>query len=253
MARSLRELVETARLPSEETVSRTRQIYDRVLRGSECVDCGNFGAIHRDDLDLLFGLYDEIFFERRCSRALGDLQVRLRLSRRMTQAGGRTTRYTPRGGAGKPFYEIAVSSTLLFHTFEDVQRPVTVNGLVCRDRLEALQRILEHEMIHLIEMLVWTHSSCAQPRFQSIAARLFQHSDHRHGLVIPREQAAARYGVQPGDRVRFRIDGAEHVGLVNRITRRATVLVEDPRGAPYTDGRRYAKFYVPVGMLEKVE
>jgi len=29
--------------------------------------------------------------------------------------------------------------------------------------------------------------------------------------------------------------------------------VEDVNGVPYSDGKRYAKFYVPVGMLEKVE
>jgi len=40
---------------------------------------------------------------------------------------------------------------------------------------------------------------------------------------------------------------------VNRITKRATVLVEDERGMRYSDGKRYAKFYVPVASLELVE
>jgi hypothetical protein len=253
MARSLKELIQRTHLAPNETAARTKRIYETVLAQSQHLDEGNFTAIHTDDLARLFALYDDIFFERCCRATLGDLPFHLRLSKRMTQAGGRTTRYTPRGGTGKPFYEIAVSSTLLFHTFDDVQRPIRVNGLVCRDRLEALERIFEHELIHLVEMLLWTHSSCARPRFQSIAARFFQHSDHRHGLVTPLEQAAAKYGLRPGDRVRFRIDGAKHVGLLNRITRRATVLVEDPRGAAYTDGKRYRKFYVPVTMLEKVE
>jgi len=31
------------------------------------------------------------------------------------------------------------------------------------------------------------------------------------------------------------------------------VLVEDSRGAPYCDGKHYAKFYVPVQMLEVVD
>ena len=33
-----------------------------------------------------------------------------------------------------------------------------------------------------------------------------------------------------GDHVSFELDGVRHAGRVNRITRRATVLVEDPRG-----------------------
>jgi hypothetical protein len=36
-----------------------------------------------------------------------------------------------------------------------------------------------------------------------------------------------------------------------RITRRATVLVENPRGEEFTDGRRYLTFYVPLPLLRK--
>lgn len=43
--------------------------------------------------------------------------------------------------------------------------------------------------------------------------------------------------------VRFRFDGVEHKGVVNRINKRATVLVEDRGG----------EFYVPVQLLEAVE
>jgi hypothetical protein len=52
--------------------------------------------------------------------------------------------------------------------------------------------------------------------------------------------------------VRFRIDGRELEGIVNRVTKRATVLVRDERGTPYSDGWRYAKYYVPVSQLEVV-
>ena len=39
------------------------------------------------------------------------------------------------------------------------------------------------------------------------------------------------------------------MGLVARITRRATVLVPDASGKLYTDGRRYARYYVPLDEL----
>jgi hypothetical protein len=52
--------------------------------------------------------------------------------------------------------------------------------------------------------------------------------------------------------VRFRLDGRHYTGRVNRITKRATVLVEDRSGERYSDGKRYAKFYVPLEMLEKM-
>ena len=54
-------------------------------------------------------------------------------------------------------------------------------------------------------------------------------------------------------KVRFRFDGVDHQGVVNRINKRATVLVEDRRGVPYSDGKHYAKFYVPVQLLEAIE
>jgi len=42
-----------------------------------------------------------------------------------------------------------------------------------------------------------------------------------------------------------------HEGTVNRITKRATVLVEDPEGEPYSDGKRYRKYLVPLQLLTR--
>lgn len=60
-------------------------------------------------------------------------------------------------------------------------------------------------------------------------------------------------GIHRGSVVRFRFEGTEYVGTVNRITKRATVLVEDQRGTPFSDGKRYLKFYVPLSMLQPVD
>lgn len=132
-------------------------------------------------------------------------------------------------------------------------KPIVMSGIECRDRLEALQRVVEHEMVHIMEMLVWVDSKCTRPRFQSIANRHFAHTDHRHQLITPRERALVEYGIQPGRRVSFRFEGRHYVGLVNRVTKRATILVEDATGQRYSDGKAYTKFYVPVNMLELVE
>ena len=53
--------------------------------------------------------------------------------------------------------------------------------------------------------------------------------------------------------VRFRFEGVERTGIVNRISKRATVLVEDPEGQRYSNGKHYIKFYVPVQLLEAVK
>jgi hypothetical protein len=101
--------------------------------------------------------------------------------------------------------------------------------------------------------ILWDKSSCSQARFHSITRRLFGHTENMHQLITPRERAIVKFGIKPGMTVRFRFDGEEHTGIVNRISKRATVLVEDDRGQRYTNGKHYAKFYVPVQSLEAVE
>ena len=71
--------------------------------------------------------------------------------------------------------------------FGETDRRVTVCGLECKDRLEALQRIFEHEMVRLAEQLCWGSSHCAAARFQDIAERSFLHRAHTHDLIARRE------------------------------------------------------------------
>ena len=100
-------------------------------------------------------------------------------------------------------YEITISATLLFNTFQDVDRPVTVGGLVCRDRVEALQRIFEHELLHLAEFLAWGRSNCRAENFHRLSRRIFAHEGAFHDLITPREQARAAYDIRIGDHVSF--------------------------------------------------
>jgi hypothetical protein len=255
MAMDMRTLVETGTPSLEEIAAKHREIYETVLRESEFLDAGNFTTIHPDDVERLFDLYDDLFFKGGCRQLLGDAPLGFRLSKRMTQAGGQATRRERRdrkGRAVRTEYEIAVATTLLFQSFQEDDRPIVMSGIACQNRLEALQRVVEHEMTHLIEMLIWVDSSCTAPRFQSIANRFFGHTDHRHQLITPREHAFTRFDVKTGDRVSFRLDGQHYIGRVNRITKRATVLVESDSGPRYSDGKRYAKFYVPVSMLQTI-
>lgn len=247
-------------LTAEDVARRKHSIYEEVLRRSAQVRTGNFLALGTADLHLLFGLYDDRFFEgllRRMLREDGVGMVAVRLSPRMTRAAGKTfmrreRQRTPRGIVERIEYEIAVSTFLLFQNFREPGRPVSVGGLVCQDRLEVLQRIFEHELLHLVEFLTWGQSNCSAANFHALSWRIFGHEGATHDLVTPREIAAEVYQVRVGDRVSFEHEGKRWVGLVNRITKRATVLVEDAQGRPYSDGRRYTTFYVPIPSLRKV-
>lgn len=245
----------------EDVLARSRRIYEAVLDESPRIRAGNFTVIAAADLEHLFRLYDAEFFRGLLAEMLaedGAHPMGFRLSRRLIRAAGQTIRQVKRIRYGARIveeteYEIAVSTTLLFGTFQSVEREVIVGGLACRDRLEALQRIFEHELLHLAEFLGWGKSSCSAANFHALSNRIFAHEGFTHDLVTPREQAAVAFDVRVGDVVEFDLDAKRHRGRVNRITRRATVLVEHPRGEPFSDGRCYLTFYVPLPLLRKVE
>lgn len=260
-------------LQSSEVAKRTGELQDLVSRRSVgaparrklCFDIGhkvisesrvmrspNFSVTSAIDLQTMAELYDRTFFDGHCLSLARHYGMQFRWSKRMTSTGGKTVRtiQTDRHTGKKQIrYEIVLSATLLFQTFSDLQRPIRVTGVLCSNRLQAMQRILEHELIHLVEMLVWEDSCCAAPRFQSIAGRLFGHTEHKHDLITQQERAARKFNVRVGTPVRFQHEGGFYTGTVNRITRRATVLVPDARGQLYDDGQRYRKYYVPISHL----
>lgn len=246
-------LIENSPFSVRQIEDQTETIFSTVLGNSKTIVKPNFESVSSNDLSLLFQLYDQKFFGGLCRKSLGNSPLDFRVSSRMTRAGGKTSRTIYRDQPNRPVYEITVSSTLLFDTFDDVERTILVTGLECENRLQALQRIFEHEMVHLIEMLLWKKSSCSQNRFQSIAARFFNHTDYQHQLVTPIERALKIHGVQQGSLVQFEFEGTKYQGVVNRITKRATVLVEDRKGRRYSDGKRYSKFYIPMQALELIQ
>ena len=229
---------------------RTRSIGRRLLNTSPHIREPDFTAIHPDDLFFLFAAYDARFLDGICGTLLGPDDLTFRLSSRMTRAGGKTRRF--RGLDGITRFEIAVATSILFDGFVADDPDVTVGGLPCRHRLDALQRVFEHEFVHLAEWLCWDESHCGRSRFQGIAHRLFRHREHTHELITRTERAASM-GIAVGSRVTFRYRGQRHEGRVNRITKRATVLVEDPEGDRWSDGCRYVRYYVPLGRLRLVE
>lgn len=251
-------LLEGPGFAREEIRRRVEGIRTTLVTRSPRLGDGNFRGLAVGDLELLFASYDEAFFGGGLTRSLESApapskRLRFRLAPRMTRAGGKTFQFRPARGGEPVRYEIAVSTHLLFTNFHADHRPVEVNGLPCQDRLDALQRIFEHELVHLAELLAYGQSSCRTPRFRDLARRLFGHTQATHALVTPSERARDLHGLRVGDRVVFAFQGGRYAGVLNRVTKRATVLVEDPQGAPYSDGKRYRKYYVPLPALERAQ
>lgn len=250
--RRLGQQVSAASFSAEEITRWQAEIHDQVLSLSRTIDRPNFTRVGRDDLVRMIRLYDERFFGGQVLPVAEAEGLSFGLSSRMTRIAGKLVTHYPHGDRFAPRqFELVLSTTLLFQTFEDVDRPVEVTGRTCRNRLEAMQRVAEHEFVHLVEMLIWNDGNCSGPRFQSIARRHFGHTDFQHDLITQRERALRRFNLRVGDRVTFEHQGSTRYGRINRITRRATVLVPDPRGEPFCDGNRYARYYVPLERLRK--
>ncbi len=227
---------------------KTRKISRRILAESENIDDGNFNSIAIRDLVHMFELYDQYFFNR-FFQEHHKQKVFFNLSDRMTRSGGKIT-YAQQTET----YTISLSTTLIFQTFHDVTREVAVNGIVCHNRLEATMRILEHEIIHLLEWVRFGFSNCSQPRFQDLGYNIFGHTEVTHQLVTQTERARKKFNLGVGDKVSFEYNRITYQGFISRITKRATVMVIDPDGE-YKDfqGNRYCKYYIPLSALEAVE
>lgn len=234
---------------SSSTIDARRAfIRAKVLEHSRSIQTPNFLRAAPHDLRHLFELYDAHFFDSALKKRL-TTPCTVTFSGRLRASGGMTYR-SRRGGVAS--YRIAISAGLLFDNFKDADVTHVVAGVDCSDRLDALMRIMEHELLHLYEYLVFGRSNCAAKRFQSLARDLFGHTAHRHSLPTARQRTLKQTTLRPGAAVTFVHDGRTVRGMVNRITRRATVLVEDARGTRYTDGKRYRKFYVPLTELTSV-
>lgn len=220
-------------------------IYAQMCTRAPCANEPWFRQLTAEDLALLFKLYDQRVFEGSLSKALAGQPLEFTASMRLVRSLGNTTRY----GAKAPYrYRIGVSALLLFDNFKPGDRTVHANGIVCRDRLSALMRVFEHELVHLAEFLAYGDSNCAAARFQNLCAGLYGHESRFHQLITPRERARQQ-GIGPGSWVAFEWEGRALVGQVARITRRATVWVRDPQGQRATDGHRYRKYYVDLEAL----
>lgn len=235
--------VDPALLPSRQV-----QIDQEFRARLRSQDNAELAALHTGLLGDLFELYDELVFARALSNALrsAGIDFGFRISSRMTKAAAKTTLWRKRRPQR---IELAVSSQLLLENFQNPGQVVSVAGVPCATRLQAMQRLFEHELIHVVEFLVFGKSSCRRRPFQTIAANAFGHRSSYHQLAGTNEFDAVVPRIQPGNRVRFDHRRRELAGFVQRITKRATVLVPHRFGRRYSDGRCYQKYLVPLMRL----
>lgn len=130
-----------------------------------------------EDLCGMFNMYDELCFGGDIKAQLGELRYTLKFEK-----SGEDT-FTTQGicARGKCAYTI----TIPVEYFNQIEEGGVTNvaGHKCHDQLECLQRVIEHELAHLVifvfcrdEFVSGEHGEL----FMKLVGDLFGHTDHRH-------------------------------------------------------------------------
>lgn len=152
-------------------------------------------------------MYDAVFFGGLIESSLKRTHTyyKFDLSSAKTYAGA----YKNKGNA----QIISISWPMFKKLFPSGSETYTSNGIVCRDRLEALQITLEHELIHMLVRLSQhlpekiqkydkVYSSHGQ-LFKDLVHAYFGHTGVTHGFHVPNENRKTKVHFKVSDRVQF--------------------------------------------------
>jgi len=204
------------------------------------------------DVELLFNLYDALFFDF-WFRENYKGNFKFSLSKRMTKSAGMTV--CPKNimdiNIEKAVIEIKISSEIIL-SYGALGNNPKVGGIQVESSLHALQLVMEHEIIHVLEFITYGRSSCKGKRFKTMVYNIFGHTESPHSLPTPGRIAYENLDLGIGNRVYFSFKGKKLSGIVVNINKRAVVMVADRKGR-WLDpaGNRYSKYYVPLSGLTK--
>lgn len=236
---------------AEEITKRRAQVGKGLLDISATIDSPDFSTISVADLEILLNLYDQIFMKGWVKQNLpGRLQFSI--SRQMTKTAGKTI-CKRKATSRDMIMEVRISLPILAN-YGRIEGLDKVGGIKSASRLEALQLIFEHELVHVLEYSAYGSSSCKRQRFQTMAGNLFGHTNNYHQLSTDHEIARRGLGLAPGVRVAFNYENDILEGTIYNIRKRAAVMVLDKNGS-YQDqqGRCYSKYLVPLQLLQPLQ
>ncbi|MCL2064578.1 MAG: SprT-like domain-containing protein [Candidatus Cloacimonetes bacterium] len=187
------------------------------------------------DLEYLFSLYDKYFFAGKLAE---NFNIILKYSNKLTRSAG-LLKYAKR----KSEVNISVSYPLIFVAYIRKPNRYIVNGETCKDPIEALMRVLEHEIAHLIEFVIYGTSNCNNANFMKIAYDLFGHTENKHLLGIELYCSNENFLIKKGDIVSFTYYGKIYTGMVVNIKKNIAISVDGLYGTK--------KYYVPFDMIIK--
>lgn len=134
---------------------------------------------YKETLNQMFQLYDYYFFSNLISFGLkkGNGKIDFDFSSRLTSTGGTCRR------DGICTYNIKLSSDRLNNIKPENISAIKINGIQPKDRVDGLQLIFEHELIHAVLSIFKDDLSGHNNLFKTIVLNLFGHTKITHGIT----------------------------------------------------------------------
>lgn len=239
---------------TQQQINEKRTFASRLfMEKSSSIKTTDIKSLSVKNVELLFDLYDMVFFDFWFRDSFKG-RLKFSLSTRMTKSAGMTV--CPKNIMNMKIedavIEIKICSDIILGYGNSPRNGTKVGGIQATSSLQALQLVLEHEMIHVLEFIIYGRSSCKGKRFRTMAYNIFGHTESTHSLPTPGRVAYERLDLGIGSIVSFDFKGKSLSGLVVNINKNAVVMVEDKEGR-WQDpaGNRYSKYYVPLSKLTK--
>ena len=127
------------------------------------------------DLQSVFQMYDKLCFDNDLGKFMNEKEYTLEF-----KTSGEPT-FTTEGICD--FKKCNYTITIPTQPFSTINGTTNVAGHLCKDQLECLQRVIEHELVHLIIFVFCGDGFIADQHgelFMRMVGDLFNHTDHRH-------------------------------------------------------------------------
>ena len=182
----------------------------------------NFESLNSQDTQLLFELIDRHFLLGKLSEWLTANNSRLSVTpnAKLTSTGGRCIMQrdpiTRSLRTTNCVFQIDLATRVLLDTFKKGEVCHSSGGVKCCSRLECLQLVLEHELVHLLVNLFCPEMPTKAGKkihhgatFRRLTQTLFGHSEVKHKLLlgdasVMEAQLAKAKELQVGDRIQVR-------------------------------------------------
>lgn len=172
-------------MPNPNAIQEKRQkVYSEMIKtcSSEIYANGDFHDITADTVATLFDIIDREF----CGNAITDV-FRLEKHHIIFRLVGDDELHNSAATFTSVEYDhyFSVNKDMLLRAFDKVEAygAVMVCGCCCYTRLEVLQRIFEHELVHLLVFSNWSNLLHGD-EFVAISRGFFGHMNYSHGLPV---------------------------------------------------------------------